>query len=375
MEARLGRIAVASNPLYVPAVLFFALVLLQVVLKTTAYRHATVQELLLYVSYGLLAFVADQTLRGPRERRLFLLVMGIFGAAYALFAIVQSFTSAGRIFWFWTPSVSTGVYGSYVDHNHYAGLMEMLWPTLAVLAFADSGRGGKRGLLLLGAALMAGSIPLSLSRGGMIAMGVQGLFLCVVFRRNRLRKLIYGTVAALAVAGVVLLAGSSAVFSRLDSLSHPLQSEVGGARLAVTADTLRMFRDRPLLGFGLDTFSSVYPRYQSFTSSVFMNAAHNDFAQLLSETGIVGFGLMVWFLVLVYRRGLRNLYRSGELQAATLVSLTGVTGLLAHSFFDFNLHLPANAALFYVLCWTAVAEPALRSRVRLHGVATEAMEK
>jgi O-antigen ligase len=303
----------------------------------------------------------------------FLLVMGIFGAAYALFAILQSFTSAGRIFWFWTPSVTAGVYGSYVDHNHYAGLMEMLWPMLAVMAFVDPARSDKRWLLLLGAALMAGSIPLSLSRGGMVALGAQGLFLCVVFRRNRLRKLIYGTAAAFALAGVVMLAGSSSVLSRLDSLSHPLQSEVGGARLAVTADTLRMFRDRPLLGFGLDTFSSVYPRYQSFTSSVFMNAAHNDFAQLLSEMGIAGFGLMVWFLVLVYRRGLRNLYCSGELQPAVLVALTGSTGLLAHSFFDFNLHIPANAALFYVLCWTATAEPVLRNRVRVQHVRAESM--
>src|SRR5437868_1705505 len=249
MQARLGRIAVLPNPLYIPALLFIALIVLQILARTSFYHHATANELLVFISYGMLAFVADQALRGERERRLFLVIMGSFGAAYALFAIVQSFTSAGRIFWFWSPSVTVGVYGSYVDHDHYAGLIEMLWPMLAVLAVSPWSRTGTRWFLILGSALMAGSIPLSLSRGGMLALGAQGLFLCAVFRRSRPRKLIYGTVAALAVAAVIIIAGGGAVWSRLDSLSHPLQSEVGGARLMVAADTLRMFRDRPLFGF------------------------------------------------------------------------------------------------------------------------------
>jgi hypothetical protein len=43
----------------------------------------------------------------------------------------------------------------------------------------------------------------------------------------------------------------------------------------------------------------------------------------------------------------------------------GVIGILVHSFVDFNLQIPANAALFYVLCSIAAAPPLLqRSRKR-----------
>jgi hypothetical protein len=41
-------------------------------------------------------------------------------------------------------------------------------------------------------------------------------------------------------------------------------------------------------------------------------------------------------------------------------SLIGITGLLAHSCFDFNLHIPANAACFFVLCaWATNREQTL----------------
>jgi hypothetical protein len=41
----------------------------------------------------------------------------------------------------------------------------------------------------------------------------------------------------------------------------------------------------------------------------------------------------------------------------TLAALLGVTGILVHSFVDFNLQIPANAALFYVLCVISAMEP------------------
>jgi len=37
--------------------------------------------------------------------------------------------------------------------------------------------------------------------------------------------------------------------------------------------------------------------------------------------------------------------------------MLGISGILVHSFVDFNLQIPANAALFYVLCVVAAMEP------------------
>ena len=57
-----------------------------------------------------------------------------------------------------------------------------------------------------------------------------------------------------------------------------------------------MFSHRPVWGWGLGTFPIVYPSYRSFYTNLFVNEAHNDYAQLLVETGLLGFALMLWFL-------------------------------------------------------------------------------
>jgi O-antigen ligase len=113
-----------------------------------------------------------------------------------------------------------------------------------------------------------------------------------------------------------------------------------------------MFAARPILGWGLGNFTVAYPQYKTFYTNLFVNAAHNDYLQALTETGVLGFVAIIWFLVALYRTALKKL-RSlprGLTQAATLAALLGISGILVHSFSDFNLQVPANAAIFYVLC-------------------------
>jgi hypothetical protein len=83
------------------------------------------------------------------------------------------------------------------------------------------------------------------------------------------------------------------------------------------------------------------------------------------ETGLLGFGLMLWFLVRLYQSGLPT-SRRWELKwdgAVSLAALLGCSGILFHSFVDFNLQIPANAALFYVLCGLAASPLAKSSRL------------
>jgi len=136
-----------------------------------------------------------------------------------------------------------------------------------------------------------------------------------------------------------------------------------GIRLEITKDCFRMFAHRPVLGWGLGAFPTVYPSYRTFYTNYFINEAHNDYAQLLVETGLLGFALMLWFLVRLYGCT-RVSSRRWEFKwdgALSLAALLGCTGILFHSFVDFNLQIPANAAFFYVLAALAASELAPRS--------------
>jgi O-antigen ligase len=108
-----------------------------------------------------------------------------------------------------------------------------------------------------------------------------------------------------------------------------------------------------------------------------VNHAHNDYLQLLVETGLAGFSIAVWFMVLVFRKGAGKLknWTESATGAVTVAALLGVVGILVHSFIDFNLQIPANAALFYVLCAIAACAPLQESQrrriVRRHNLIVE----
>jgi len=353
------EIAIQWNPLFAPMLVFFGIVLVQIAFRRTVYSYDSVSELWLYIAYGILAFVAVQLLRADDDFILrFGKILALFGAVYAVFAVLQGFTSEGRIYWWIKPRVGS-VYGSYVNHNHYAGLMELLLPIALVLAFNGSVRGAKRILLVFAATLMAASVFLSGSRGGMLAVVVETVFLAIFWMRQFSPRKSATVFVAFCLVTALFLAwiAPQQVGSRIADVHDP-------ARLLIHRDSLHMFAAHPLLGSGFGTFAAAFPHYRRFYDGFLINHAHDDYLELLLETGLAGFGVGVWFIVVLYREGLRNLHPAKFSPAALLstAALAGCTGLLAHSFMDFNLHIPANAALFYVLC--AIAPAPLVSRNR-----------
>jgi O-antigen ligase len=172
----------------------------------------------------------------------------------------------------------------------------------------------------------------------------------------------------LAVVIVFLIwIGGNELTRRLISIHSEAREEInGGVRLTIDRDCLRMLIKKPFLGWGLGTFPIVYPEFRSFYTNFFVNQAHNDYLQLLVETGLAGFSIAVWFLVLVFRQASGKLKNWTETAsgAMTVAALLGCIGILVHSFLDFNLQIPANAAMFYVLCAIAASKPLQESQRR-----------
>ncbi len=347
-----GKVEVRSSPLFAPLLLFGALVFWQRAAGLSAYAYATEAEGMKYATYFILFFLASQTGEAEDWRHLATVLVG-FGFLLAMFAIVQDLTSNGKLYWMRAPTRGGSIYGPYVNRNHYAGLMEMLTPFALVAALGRSLSPEKRSLMAFAATIMGGSIFLSRSRGGLLALAVQFLILGVVyFRRGISRKLIAGLLAVgFAAGGFVLWLDRGKMITRLEGMPEVGMEAMEGVRLNVLRDGLKMAADRPFAGWGLGTFPVVYPQYRSFYTSKFVNQAHNDYIQVLVETGVAGFALVVWGMVVLFREAFRKMDRAPALlRSPVLAATVACTGLLVHSFLDFNLHIPANASLFAVLC-------------------------
>ena len=253
------------------------------------------------------------------------------------------------------------IYGPYVSHSHFAGLMEMLVPFALVLAASRTIQGEKRALLGFAAAFMVGTVFMSRSLGGVIALSCEVVVFFLLTRKGQKSSPMGPRGAMAMVALAVLTLGFLAwldqgrSLDRLLGLRDPKYSASTTSRVAIAKDSLRMFTGRPVLGWGLGTFSLVYPKYQSFYSIFLINHAHNDYLEALTETGLVGFAAVIWFVVLLYRSSIRHLedWSREPRSAIRLAALVGCTGILVHSLADFNLHIPGNAALFFALSWVA----------------------
>ncbi len=356
-----GQIKVRWNPLFQPMAAFGVLIVAQLAFRMTAYAHDTVSLALQYCAYAMLCFVAGQTLLRGAQARSLALIFSVYGAALAGFALLQGISSNGKLYWIRQPRMGGWIYGPYVNHNHYAGLMEMLVPIPLIVSLTRLAPAKVRAVAAAAAAVMVGTIFLSGSRGGMLAIVAELVILAalLVKQKRGVRTAIGIGVFLAIVAGLLVWIGGSELSQRI-ATAGPGHSELSSdIRTYINRDGFRMFLKKPILGWGLGTFPIVYPQFRTFYTNFFINEAHNDYLQLLVETGLLGFAIMVWFVVTLYSRAIKKIsnWPSEMSGAVTLACMLGLSGILVHSAVDFNLQIPANAALFYVLCTIAASQP------------------
>ncbi len=356
-----GGIKIRWNPLFPAMGTFGLLILSQLLFRRTAYPHDTMALALLYLAYASLCFLASQTLlRGSQVRRL-ALIFSVYGGVLASFALLQGISSNGKLYWLRQPRMGGWIYGPYVNHNHYAGLMEMLVPIPLVLSLTRLASTRTRTLAAATAAVMVGTVFLSGSRGGMLAIIAELIVLAalLVKQKRSVRTSIGVGVFLVIVVALLVWVGGTDLSRRIATVGMSHSEISNDVRLNIDRDTFRMFLKKPVLGWGLGTFSVVYPQFRTFYTNLFVNQAHNDYLQLLAEMGLLGFATMLWFLLTLGARAFRKIGNwTVEISGATtLACLLGLCGILVHSVFDFNLQIPANAALFYVLCTIAAAAP------------------
>jgi O-antigen ligase len=180
------------------------------------------------------------------------------------------------------------------------------------------------------------------------------LFLLLLIRRIRSRHVLAGGLVVLCAVMAVSWIGVKQVLQRFSEIQT--MEVTGSKRVAMREDTWRLFLDHPLLGTGLGTLEIVFPPYDSLYDGRVVDHAHNDYMEALAETGVVGGLCCAWFLVVVLLHSLTRLTEPGS-SFGLVLNLSGLiacSGMLVHSLVDFNLHIPANALLFFVSAHLAV---------------------
>jgi O-antigen ligase len=291
-----------------------------------------------------------------------------FGAVMGVFGLVQYFSGSADVYW--TRHAEASPFGPFFNRDHFAGYMELLIALPVALIATGYIRGEKRMVYGIAAMFMGVAVIFTLSRGGIISIFAEMIFIAAMsFRRHRAMTAPNGPgkariatgVAAVAailaaiVTGVIWI-GAEPVINRI-ATGDPNSSDLSrtqtfySVRGEIWENTWTMTRQNPLMGVGLGAYETAYPIYARENGTQGVTAeAHNDYLEILAVGGVIGAMSALWFIWALFRAIGRGVRSSDTLTAAiALGGGAGLFGLLVHSLFDFNLHLPSHATVFLLL--------------------------
>lgn len=298
----------------------------------------------------------------------------IVGGIIALVGLVQNATYNGKLYGFWVSQDGGSPFGPFVNRNHFAGCMLLILPlTLGAVAqrIGSSGYTGGRGmrdrllwlasahasklLLLCGAAaVMSLATVVAMSRSGIGALGVTlGLIALFALRTGSPRT----RWATLAFVGV--LAAAVTAYVGIDAIAERFSSGEGSAlagRWGPWSDAINVAGSFPIAGTGLNTYGAAMLFLQRHVPTVHFSAAHNDYLQLLAEGGLLlalpAVACIGFFIRDVIRRFKED--RGTSTYWLRAGAVTAIVALGLQELVDFSLQIPANAALFAVVCGIAL---------------------
>jgi O-antigen ligase len=386
-----GRPAAGGRPLMQwPVLVFVAYAIVRYL--TSPFEYEARNELLQIALCALTFFVAAHQFHRRQDRAVFIAVLAVLAVLQSSYAMWQAFTRSDVVLFWERPETYSGRgSGTFVCPNHLAGFLEMLLGLLlarAVIVRRESQSVEKAVLLkvlLIYAALMAvAGILVSQSRAGWAATVMSSVALLFLGEWG-FRSVLPRAALVMAVLGFMgmLLWGVAPVRSyvfkppseKTTSQSLAFSDPSLGGRVVMWTGTMRMIRDAPWFGTGIGSWQWVYQQYKRPDVIVSEpDYTHNDFLNLAADYGLVGAGMMLAIFIGFFRHAwcIARRGQNSDQRAFAIGAMTSVISILVHSWFDFNLHIPANSLLLaaimgFTAAMTEQPRPVSDAAVRPYG--------
>lgn len=178
-------------------------------------------------------------------------------------------------------------------------------------------------------------------RAGWIAFGISCIILVLGVLREKNHKIIFILIFILISAGFVYKTKNT----WLRQQGH----------LLIWRDSMRMVLAKPVLGVGIGAFIINFPNYASDElkkiwplNQNIVNDAHSEFVQLLTETGLAGFGIFLWIIVVFFIQFLKfcnNPVNKNNL-LLQIAGMASACGILSQNMFSVDMRFTISS--FYL---------------------------
>ena len=297
-------------------------------------------------------FLAVEVLTARRHVFIALGVFCVTGLATALDSLLQFYWLGEDIFRGFPLDGGRRATGGFRYANQLGGYLSFLIPVGFALFFGAGRHVNKWGRWFLGlmCVLALWALAVSFSRGAWLA--VAGGLLFWGFQSRRRWALRIG--AGLLIAGIGIALFLPREFKDDLRLGKKDWGNVT-FRAEIWADTVGMIADRPVFGHGPNLYMRIFQGYHRKYLGRFEHwptYAHNGFLQVTAETGLLGGGVFLFFLFVVFRRAfrtLRTLAQPPPDRAVLLGLYAGLTASLLHNLVDTDLHTLQLGILFWAV--------------------------
>ncbi len=333
------------------------------------YNFATCNELFKLLAYSALYFMVINTVKDQKRIKILIYVLVGMGLFQVIYGIMQTYSGSQNIWWWANIYYKGWVTGTYINRNHLAGFLEMVIPLCFgfVIGSGKESRGRKRDqednisrlkrfknwifseeerskviLLFFMGIILGLGLLLAGSRGGIISFGISMFFMIFLFAfKDGYRK--YGIVAAclcILILAYGLYMGIEKTLERFEHLGNLY------GRFEINESVVPMIKNFPIFGTGWGNFMYMYPGYAlpGYSDRLILGNAHNDWLEMTSESGMIGTLIFFVALLLFLVRSIRLWFRREDSFAigSGVGVIFAVISISIHSFFDFNMHIPAN---------------------------------
>lgn len=350
--------------------------------------NLTAYELFKYICYFIFGLLVFRHVRSRAEIEIFVWVMIASALFQSLYGLEEYFGGTHRIWGWKNIFYPDSAFGTFVNRNHFAGFLEMVLPVgigylLAKANFFSLRKGQtfKEKILWFGQERLQKTIvysiaPIIIGIGLAFSSSRTGVFLFLVsiflmiiaisaagkkntdpaaIPQKRFGKII--RTVALVIIFAVISIGINPIIERFS----PKIVSVEG-RPIIYKYTLDLINNFLLFGTGPGSYVFAYPKFEKVQTPGLAEHAHNDYLELLAESGAIGGGCLIFLalgaLVVVFARWTRR--SDYFVKGIVLGCLAGIAAILLHSITDFNLRVPANAVYFVALYALAMSAVSLR---------------
>ena len=259
---------------------------------------------LFWFTCAMIALVATQLFQSAQAAALFRFWLMLFGGAVCLLDLLEQASRTNLYYWA-IPSKFHAVFGPFAYWNNFAQFAELAVP-ITLWAGLSKRHSSPAPYLLLGA-VEIGAVVASGSRAGtLLVLGELLAVIGLAYARRQDRRLLLGAMLAFVMSVFfVYAAGFDVLIAKLQ------QNDQLAVRRSINQSSLEMIRERPLTGWGLETYVPVYRMFAHYDDGTYVNRAHNDWLQWAAEGGIPFAALMLALFVWTLRPAVQSVWGIG----------------------------------------------------------------